>query len=80
MIQTGGDYSPFINIVSTHANNNFHQQSFTMNIDQRSTKSDIVDAACEIVDSQAEKIETLQQQQTALIGVVGFLVVWGVLF
>ena len=37
-----------------------------LNITSKSTKADIIDAAVELTDSQAERIETLEQQLQAV--------------
>ena len=56
------------------------QLAFAMNITEKSTKDEIISASCEIIDSQAEKISRLEQQQTALFWVVGLISVWLILF
>ena len=38
-----------------------------MNITERSAKADIIDASIEVIDTQAEQIQELQQRQTVLI-------------
>lgn len=45
----------------------------TMNINERSSKADIIDAAVELTSTQAEKISELQQQQTILLILLGVL-------
>ena len=47
----------------------------TMNINERSSKADIIDAAVELTSTQAEKISELQQQQTILLIMLGVLVI-----
>jgi hypothetical protein len=42
-----------------------------MNITERSSKADIIDAAVELTSSQAEQITALQQQQTLLLILLG---------
>ena len=46
-----------------------------MNITERSSKADIIDAAVELTSTQAEKISELQQQQTILLIMLGVLVI-----
>jgi len=41
-----------------------------MNINERSSKDDIIGAACEIADAQQMRISQLQQEQQILIAVV----------
>jgi hypothetical protein len=43
----------------------------TMNITERSSKADIIDAAVELTSTQAERIDALQQQQTILLIMLG---------
>lgn len=47
----------------------------TMNINERSSKADIIDAAVELTSMQAEKISELQQQQVILLIMLGVLVI-----
>lgn len=47
----------------------------TMNINERSSKADIIDAAVELTSTQAEKISELQQQQTILLILLGVLTI-----
>jgi hypothetical protein len=47
----------------------------TMNINERSSKADIIDAAVELTSTQAEKISDLQQQQTILLILLGVLTI-----
>ena len=49
-------------------------------ITEQSTKSEIVDSAVELIDTQAELINELQQRQTFLIKVVAVLLLLTVLF
>lgn len=51
-----------------------------MNITERSSKADIIDAACELTDSQAERIAQLEQQQTVLFGLLAVVSVLSLLF
>lgn len=44
-----------------------------MNITARSSKAEIIDAALELTDSQAERIAQLEQRQTVLWTVCGLL-------
>jgi len=44
-----------------------------MNITMRSSKEDIATAAVEIIDTQAEQLETLQQRQRVLWALVALL-------
>ena len=46
-----------------------------MIITQSSTKAEIIDASCEVIDTQQEKISELQERQLALWSIVGVLVV-----
>jgi hypothetical protein len=46
-----------------------------MIITQSSTKAEIIDASCEVIDTQQEKISELQERQLALWAIVGVLVV-----
>lgn len=50
-----------------------------MNITARSSKDDVITAACELVDDQAQRIRELQQRQTVLWALVALLAV-GCLF
>ena len=47
----------------------------TMNITERSSKADIIDAAVELTSTQAEKISELQQQQAILLILLGVLTI-----
>jgi len=42
-----------------------------MNITERSSKADIIDAAVELTSTQAEQIDALQQQHTILLILLG---------
>jgi hypothetical protein len=44
-----------------------------MNVNERSTKADIIDASCELIDSQAERIADLEERQLVLWAMVGIL-------
>ena len=44
-----------------------------MNITERSSKADIIDAAIEITSCQEERITELEQQQTVLMILLGVL-------
>jgi hypothetical protein len=46
-----------------------------MIITQSSTKAEIIDASCEVIDTQQEKISELQERQLVLWAIVGVLVV-----
>lgn len=46
----------------------------TMNINERSSKADIIDAAVELTSMQAEKIDELQQRQNILLILLSALV------
>lgn len=46
-----------------------------MIITQSSTKAEIIDASCEVIDTQQEQINELQERQLALWAVVGVLAV-----
>lgn len=50
-----------------------------VNITTRSTKADIVDAALEFTDWQAERIHRLEQQQRILFAVLAALTAWALL-
>ena len=43
-----------------------------MNITERSSKADIIDAALELTESQADQISELKQQQIFLLILLGF--------
>ena len=51
-----------------------------MNVTERSAKADIIDAAVELTDSQAERIADLENDRTALWGLSAVLLVYSVLF
>ena len=44
-----------------------------MNITASSTKADIIDASCEVIDTQAEQINDLKERQLILWTIVGIL-------
>jgi hypothetical protein len=44
-----------------------------MNITEKNTKAEIVSASCEIIDSQADIINQLQERQLVLWSLVGVL-------
>jgi hypothetical protein len=44
-----------------------------MNITTNSTKADILDASCELIDTQAEQIQQLKDRQTILLTLVTLL-------
>jgi hypothetical protein len=46
-----------------------------MNITHTSTKADIIDASCEVIDTQAEQITNLKERQLILWTIVGILTV-----
>ena len=46
-----------------------------MNITASSTKAEIIDASCEVIDTQAEQISDLKQRQLILWTIVGILTV-----
>ena len=46
-----------------------------MNITIASTKADIIDASCELIDTQAEQINDLKERQLILWAIVGILTV-----
>ena len=46
-----------------------------MIITQSSTKAEIIDASCEVIDTQQEKINDLQERPLALWVIVGVLFV-----
>jgi hypothetical protein len=51
----------------------FQSHLVQMNINERSTKADIIDASCELIDSQAERIADLEERQLVLWAMVGIL-------
>ena len=51
-----------------------------MNVTERSAKADIIDAAVELTDSQAERIADLENDRTALWVLAAVLLVYSVLF
>ena len=50
-------------------------KSNPMNITHASTKADIIDASCEVIDTQAEQINDLKERQLILWTIVGILTV-----
>ena len=44
-----------------------------MQITERASKAEIISAACELADSQAQQIEALRQQQLILLALLGLL-------
>ena len=44
-----------------------------MNITASSTKAEIIDASCEVIDTQAEQINDLKERQLILWTIVGIL-------
>jgi hypothetical protein len=48
-------------------------KSNPMNITTASTKADIIDASCELIDTQAEQINDLKERQLILWTIVGIL-------
>ena len=50
-------------------------KSNPMNITTASTKADIIDASCEVIDTQAEQINDLKERQLILWTIVGILTV-----
>ena len=48
-------------------------KSNPMNITTSSTKADIIDASCEVIDTQAEQITNLKERQLILWTIVGIL-------
>ena len=50
-------------------------KSNPMNITTASTKADIIDASCEVIDTQAEQITNLKERQLILWTIVGILTV-----
>lgn len=51
-----------------------------MNIDTKSTKADIIDAAIELTDSQAETINRQQEQIKVLTWVAVVATTWALIF
>jgi hypothetical protein len=51
-------------------------KSNPMNITTASTKADIIDASCELIDTQAEQINDLKERQLILWTIVGILTVF----
>ena len=51
-----------------------------MNITPTSTKDDIIDTACEIIDDKQNKITTLKSQQNILFSLLVITTIWNLLF
>ena len=51
-----------------------------MIINEKSNKSDIIDSAIELVDTQSEQIIQLKQQQQVLLIATILLFLWGAIF
>lgn len=52
-----------------------HHAPRQMQITERASKAEILSAACELADSQAQQIKALQQQQTILLALLGLVAV-----
>ena len=50
-----------------------------MNITERSPKGEIITAAVELVDHQANRISALEQRQTILLALLGLVAIWQLL-
>ena len=46
-----------------------------MNINERASKAEIISAAVELTDSQAQQIDELQQRQMILLALLGALAI-----
>lgn len=46
-----------------------------MNINERSSKAEVLTAACELADYQADRISELQQRQAILLALLGLVAV-----
>jgi hypothetical protein len=46
-----------------------------MKITERASKAEIISAACELTDSQQERIDALTEQRTVLFALLGVLAV-----
>lgn len=46
-----------------------------MNINERASKAEILSAAVELTDNQAQQIEDLQQRQAILLALLGVLAI-----
>jgi hypothetical protein len=46
-----------------------------MNINERTSKAEIISAAVELTDSQAQRIDELQQRQLILLALLGALAI-----
>lgn len=51
-----------------------------MQITEKSTKSEIIDSAVELIDTQAEELKTLQSQQKALVTLLVVTTAWSLIF
>ncbi len=51
-----------------------------MNITAKSSKADIIDAAVELTDTQAERISVLEQELKTALWIAGLTAVWALLF
>jgi hypothetical protein len=47
-----------------------------VNITERASKAEIISAACELTDSQAEAIDRLRQQQAVLAACLAVMAAW----
>jgi hypothetical protein len=47
-----------------------------MNITERTSKAELISAACELTDSQASTIDRLRQQQAVLAACLAVLAAW----
>jgi hypothetical protein len=50
-----------------------------MQITERSPKAEIISAACELADHQADRISALEQRQTILLALLGLVAIWQLL-
>jgi len=50
-----------------------------MNINERSSKAEVLTAACELADYQANRISALEQRQTILLALLGLVAIWQLL-
>jgi hypothetical protein len=50
-----------------------------MNTTLRSSKEEIATAAVEIIDTQQDRIDELQQRQTILLALLGLVAIWQLL-
>jgi len=56
-----------------------HHAPRQMNITERSPKAEIISAACELADHQANRISALEQRQTILLALLGLVAIWQLL-